>query len=886
MRTVRCAALTIALTTFSAITGSQAAGLMRVAFHIEQQPVRKALRQWAEQTGLQVVFSDIGSTLDQKTAQSVKGELEPEAALKRMLEKTDLKYEFVTERMVRVSNATEGLSVSAQSDPGQMDAVPMGGAGTAPAENISSLVLQEVVVTGTNIRGVENRTAPVITLDSQYIERTGYGSTRELFRSLPQNFSGGDMGASEDGRFGTGTSRTLNLSQSTGINLRGLGNSSTLVLVNGRRLAPSSLGAIADISHIPLSAIERVEILTDGSSAIYGSDAVGGVVNIILKKEYEGADTRLRFGSVSSGSREESGIAQALGIGWSSGNALLSLDYQDISPLFAAERDFMPGYLPPTYLLPDSRSAAGALNLRQDISENLILDTDILYSRRKLAAVINQTSSLTDQGSRTENTNAGSRISYRISPRWSAEFNVHYGREDEKREQVITRPVRVDLNDQFGVFELRSADVLLAGRSLEIAGKKVSVALGGAYREEEYRGTQVQKVGAAAATTSHQISRRDVTAVYGEAYLSLISPDQEVSMIHSMELSGAVRYDDYSDFGSTTNPRLGIYWAPVKDIAFRAAYSKAFRAPHVGQLIGANATPVLLITRFANPDGLGQVPAFALTSGGLRLTPERARTLSLGLECTPALMPGLKITTNYYSIRYRDRIYLPGLDTTALLSTSPSHVLVSTLADDAAAIALLDAVIAQGGRISDLVGAGPSGIRYVYDGRQRNVAKLNQSGIDLGVEYVESLGSGQLHFRLALSKIRYIDVRLLSTSTINDTVDTLGNPTDLRGRMDINWKVGGWSIGSGINYADDYVNASVVGFPPIGDWLTVDLFAQMKLGEVFRSRAFSETALNVSVQNVFGEDPPFAATASGANYDPANASPLGRFIAIEFRKRW
>ena len=69
-----------------------------------------------------------------------------------------------------------------------------------------------------------------------------------------------------------------------GLNLRGLGQRATLVLVNGRRLAPSGAGSFVDVSLIPLSAVERVEILTDGASAIYGSDAVGGVVNFILRR--------------------------------------------------------------------------------------------------------------------------------------------------------------------------------------------------------------------------------------------------------------------------------------------------------------------------------------------------------------------------------------------------------------------------------------------------------------------------------------------------------------------------------------------------------------------------------------------------------------------------
>jgi outer membrane receptor protein involved in Fe transport len=107
------------------------------------------------------------------------------------------------------------------------------------------------------------------------------------------------------------------------------------VLLNGRRLAPSSFGNFVDISMLPLSAIERVEVLPDGASATYGSDAVGGVINFILRDRYDGMETRLRAGSVTSGHLNEIQASQSLGRAWSTGSVMFAYDHYNRGALAA-----------------------------------------------------------------------------------------------------------------------------------------------------------------------------------------------------------------------------------------------------------------------------------------------------------------------------------------------------------------------------------------------------------------------------------------------------------------------------------------------------------------------------------------------------------------------
>src|SRR5262249_10356082 len=138
--------------------------------------------------------------------------------------------------------------------------------------------VEEIIVTGTHIRGAAPVGSRVMVVDREAIAASGYSRIQDLLETLPQNFSGsGGEGSTTD--FGSGT-----LNRGQAIDMRGLGASSTLVLVNGRRQPAGGLeGSFVDISSIAASAVERIEIMADGASALYGSDAIGGVVNFVLR---------------------------------------------------------------------------------------------------------------------------------------------------------------------------------------------------------------------------------------------------------------------------------------------------------------------------------------------------------------------------------------------------------------------------------------------------------------------------------------------------------------------------------------------------------------------------------------------------------------------------
>lgn len=172
-------------------------------------------------------------------------------------------------------------------------ALTFGVGGTAALlAGAASAADERITVTGTNIRQTDVETAsPVQIITRDAIERSGLNSIADVIHTIPANNNGTVSDAFTNG-FAAGAS---------GISLRGLGVSSTLVLVNGRRMAVYGLAddgqrSFVDLDQIPLSAVERIEIVKDGASAIYGSDAIAGVVNIILRKDFQGATVNASYG--------------------------------------------------------------------------------------------------------------------------------------------------------------------------------------------------------------------------------------------------------------------------------------------------------------------------------------------------------------------------------------------------------------------------------------------------------------------------------------------------------------------------------------------------------------------------------------------------------------
>ena len=159
-----------------------------------------------------------------------------------------------------------------------------------PDEGADDELLEEVIVTGTRIKRRDYTSpSPLTTISRQEIEFSGLPTLEAYLNTMPQVQPGFDRTANNPG---DGTAQ---------IDLRGLGPNRTLVLMNGRRLAPSGVGSAVDANNLPTALVDRVEIITGGASTVYGSDAIAGVVNFITRNDFEGLNIEGSYNTTEQG---------------------------------------------------------------------------------------------------------------------------------------------------------------------------------------------------------------------------------------------------------------------------------------------------------------------------------------------------------------------------------------------------------------------------------------------------------------------------------------------------------------------------------------------------------------------------------------------------------
>jgi hypothetical protein len=335
---------------------------VRHRIDIEPQALGQALKALAQQTNIQFVYPS--ELVAGRNARALRGSMTPEEALDRLLAATRLKYEFLDPKTVTLTGAAAGndsapaagsavqhrrmvLSQAVAADAGQDRAAadeqpqfPAAGVRGSESDSTPAAQSGEVVVTGSRIaRPASQIAANIIVLDAEALRATGESTLEKALRQLPQNMLGAtDIGATV-AISGNSFNGALNISGASNINLRGLGAESTLILVDGRRIGKSGMyGGASDVSGIPLSSVERVEIMLDGASSVYGSDAVGGVVNIILKKDYRGTQAAYEYGMPDAGGFEEHTATLSMGRAWGSGQVRGSFEFFKSTNLDGAER--------------------------------------------------------------------------------------------------------------------------------------------------------------------------------------------------------------------------------------------------------------------------------------------------------------------------------------------------------------------------------------------------------------------------------------------------------------------------------------------------------------------------------------------------------------------
>ena len=300
-----------------------------IAVRIQAGPLDQALTAFARQSGLQILFDS--SALADRRSPAVAAQLEPEEVLRQLLAGSGFYAEAVAPQTY-VLKRVAAPPVAAST-------------GRTPAEGeIGASHLPPVQVLGSLIRRGDWQTAaPISVITREQIDRSGMRNLFDLLRAQPtiDVTSRAELMASQPivnylygGAAGAAT-----------LGMRGLGARATLILLDGRRIAgygltQSGSGLVVDVNDIPLDLVERIEILRDGASAMYGADAIGGVINIVLRQSFDGRQLALDYGTSGHGDARRIGAAATLGGQIGAANVFLHAQSFQRDPLLGNQRDW------------------------------------------------------------------------------------------------------------------------------------------------------------------------------------------------------------------------------------------------------------------------------------------------------------------------------------------------------------------------------------------------------------------------------------------------------------------------------------------------------------------------------------------------------------------
>jgi iron complex outermembrane recepter protein len=728
-------------------------------------------------------------------------------------------------------------------------------------------VADGAAVTGTHIRGSADSAFPITIYNRDVIEASGASSLEEFIQKIPQNFNGGASENTLNSVTGGGTS--ANTVDGTGVNLRGLGNAATLVLVNGHRVAPgNTTGNFVDISMIPLYAVERIEVVTDGASAVYGADAVGGVVNIILGRNLDGAETRARYGSVTSGSAQEKQVGQTVGHSWDTGSAQLIYDYLDRTPLSASSRSYTQSVAEPTMLLPEDVRHGAFFSADDSVTDDIQLFAEGTFSHRStyndrtFSSIPERDSSVIDSYSAS----TGTRIEL---PRGTQlELSGSYAATHTSNQSISAGATEPDVDERVKS-QILSLDAKVDGKAFSLPAGDVRYAVGAQFRREDFAFTD-----RLALTEFHP--SREIGAGFAEFRVPLVGP-QEATAADRLELTLADRLEHYSEFGFTNNPQVGVIWRPFAEIKARATYGTSFRAPLLNDL---NPVPFQVVP-LPNADGV--TSTLAIFGGNPDLKPEKARTWTAGLDFTPHTLPDFRASATYYNIRFTDVVTDPENSVDLANVLSEQAILGPSIIQMNPSAARVQQLAASP-NYNDLFGVGLANVDAIFDSRVHNLSIERTSGLDLDGSWATQTAFANVELGLNGTYVFRFDTQFTPNAATVSILNTAYNPVDLRMRARAIIRRGGLTFASFVNFTNSYGKDDTSNAGPIASWTTIDTTVKYFFGN--EQGPLAGASLLISVTNLLNKAPPFVPNPTfGINFDGANANALGRFISVQLSKR-
>ncbi|ACA86068.1 TonB-dependent receptor plug domain-containing protein [Shewanella woodyi] len=829
--------------------------------------------------------------------------------------------------------------------------------------------VERIEVTGSRIQRTDMETAsPVTVIDASAIKAAGATSIDEVLQKMTA--TGGAM---------TNPGINNGSQGNASINLRGLGSQRTLVLVNNRRMVNSGTGAAStvDLNTIPVSMIKRIEVLKDGASSVYGSDAVAGVVNIILKDDFEGLEANVQTGISGQGDASETSFDLTMGGSFERGNVVMGLQYMDRGEASMADRDSTQcdyaertgadgkielycggsSYTPGGHIWgPDGRDSLQGnldgswheftdddkynynassylytpmqrLNLTAlgnfELTDSINLFSEAMYSKRWSEQQMAPQPIWTDTFTYTEamgdsllehGYEYGDELDYGrrmadvgnrgfsqvvdtvrvvvgldgyLENGWSWDTSVNYGRNDSVdrlanlinmgsvntgieegtfnpldqsswSQENMSEYLYTELNS--GGSEMFIASANLSGEAIELPAGYLGFATGLEHRTEKawFIPDSLTSQGMANDPKVEPTGGEyDVTEAYLELAIPLLSG---MFLAEQVDMSAAVRYFDYSTFGSDSTWKLGLTWRMTDDFMLRSVASTAFRAPSVDELYSGKSPS---FDQVEHP--VGQDQAEVTRGGNPNLTPEEAETFTAGFVYSPSWFDGFSVTADYYDISITNSIALVD-----------SQYIVDQCMD------------AQGNPINtgtslcqsaDIKMGG--GNRIIFNNQLQNIGAENTSGVDINLAY--AFDAAELAWKTSLDTTILLENESI---ILGESIDYAGLITSGSGgfaKYKTNFDLGVEGDSWGASYQARYISGmdsyacqakpSSCYAPSTDSILYHDISATYFLPQGW--------TISAGVNNLLDEEAPYYTGNNDANTDPYTYDTLGRYFYLQ-----
>lgn len=852
----RCALLAaVAIGTLVPVAPAFAQEQHRIEYNIEAGDLGEALKTVSRLSGKEIIFHS--EAVLGRHAPRLRGSFSADEAVRALLEGSDLTAQYRRDVVIirGRSKASSGL-------------------GDRSADG------SDIVVTGSRIRGAA-AASPVIVISQEEMSIAGMSNVDEAIRSIPQNFSGGqNPGVAQ----GVPERNGANYGSGSSINLRGLGQDATLTLLNGHRLAYNSAFQGIDVSTIPFAAVDRIEIVADGASAVYGSDAVAGVANIVLSRDFDGLSTSARFGASTDGGNEQQQYSAVGGKRWSTGGVLLAYEFAKTIPVIARQRDYTFSLWGDTTILPEIKRHNAILSGHQMLAPNIEFKVDALYNWRDSGYNVPFTNTRDYKvlGSlgwfKAQAFALAPSLKFDVSNDWNvsltgvyAQDNTDYGSETYQNGSVVSVIAGTYHNTT------KSVELGVEGKLIDLPGGPVRLASGVGYRNNDYTSTRVRQPRGIDESQGAKYA-------FAELNFPLIGPSQDIAFVHRLTVNLAARHEDYDNIGNVTTPKIGMIYSPISGISLKGSWGRSFKAPQFYQQYSLRNATIYDASAVGGSTYPAGSSVLFLTGGNPNIGPERATTWTATASLDPGLIPNASLEISYFHVDYRNRVVSPFPSSANALTNPVFGSLVAldpTATEIAGTYSSADQVFNASGRPYDL-----GTVVAIVNGVNRNASSQKVQGVDFSGRYgFELPRAGRLTLHADASYIESKQ-RLSDGQPMVDLAGTIFNPPHFRARGGASFDNRSTSGSLFINYIGGVTDNRSAARPGVSSMTTVDLSARhLAMGE---SRDGPSLEISATVQNLFNDKPDMIAKTFvyATPFDSTNYSAVGRFVSLSITKRW